>query len=250
MLIRPRGSWVPAAALLLLSAGPGAAATAKSPTPLDPPLDTGLLSPLSVAVAADGGVWYAENYAGLLHHRTAAGRVTTPVKAPGDLEIGAVSGLDGTVWYAVSGDGHKVGRLHELDPDGSGQLRDTVVTDLYAHERQANPDHRFSYGFRDLPPVRRPAAERRGGRRTEAGRRLIRSPRCRPTAPSMSPTPPPTRSPRSGQDTDHGRVIPPVRTTMTRGYAGGTTAGMHRRPRLLAEAVPRTWRRGRTGRST
>src|SRR4051812_491192 len=117
MSIRRRGSSLSSVALLLLVAAPGATA-APRPTPLD----TGLLSPLSVAVAADGGVWYAENYAGLLHHRATDGTVTTPVRTPGDLELSAVSELDGTVWYAVTGGGHTVGRLHELDPDGAGHM--------------------------------------------------------------------------------------------------------------------------------
>jgi DNA-binding beta-propeller fold protein YncE len=137
-----RGSSFVAAALLLAPAVPAAGAEPRSST-----LDRDLLSPLSVAVADDGTVWYAENYAGLLHRRSPDGRVTTPARAPGELELSAVGERDGTVWYAVTGAGHTVGRLHRLAPDGT----DVVEADLYAHERSENPDRRYRYGFRRLP---------------------------------------------------------------------------------------------------
>ena len=123
------------------------------------------LSPLSVAVAEDGGVWFSENYAGLLHRGLPAGRVTTPVSAPGNLELSAVGEHDGTVWYAVTGRAHTVGKLRRLEPDRT----DTVVADLYAHERRTNPDHVFHYGFRDLP-ASCAAALPRGGRTSYRGR--------------------------------------------------------------------------------
>lgn len=134
-------SFVLTALLLPLTAAPAAA------EPAPTPLETGLLSPLSVAAAPDGTLWYAENYAGLLHRRAPDGTVTTPVRAPGDLEVAAVSELDGTVWYAVTGAGHTVGELHRRAPDGT----DTVEADLYAHEQEADPDRGYRYGFRDLP---------------------------------------------------------------------------------------------------
>ncbi|QIG44125.1 ScyD/ScyE family protein [Nocardioides anomalus] len=141
-----RGSSLVAATLLLLTtAGPASGAPA---LPRERALDSGLLSPLSIAVAEDGTVWYSENYAGLLHRRGRDGRTTTPARAPGDLELSAVGERDGTVWYAVTGAGHTIGRLHRLSPDGS----DVVEADLYAHERSENPDRGYRYGFDRLPP--------------------------------------------------------------------------------------------------
>ena len=234
MSVRRRGSSF-VATLLLLTAAQGAAAQ-----PRPTPLDTHLLSPLSVAVAADGGVWYAENYAGLLHHRTAAGRVTTPATAPGDLEISSVSELDGTVWYVVTGGGHTVGKLHELDPDDSGRPTDTVVSDLYAHERRANPDHRFSYGFRDLP--RRCAARLpRGGRTAYPGRAETHPVASLPAHGAVYVADAAANAVTAvvaGTPTTVA-VLPPVRTTVTRAYAAANdfpdcTVGRD----YWAEAVP------------
>jgi hypothetical protein len=211
MSVRRRGSLFVQVALLLVTTAPAAAA-APRPTPLD----TRLLSPLSVAVAEDGGVWYSENYAGLLHHRTAKGRVTTPARAPGDLELSAVSELDGTVWYAVTGAGHTVGRLHERDPDGT----DTVVADLYAHEKQANPDHRFTYGFRDLP---RDCATRlpKGGRAAYRGKAETHPVASLPAHGAVYLADAAANAVTAVVDGTPTTVavLPPVRTTMTRSYA-------------------------------
>ena len=144
--MRRRPSFVCAGALALTLAGASGAGPA-SAEPRPTPLAGNLLSPLSLAVSGDGSVWFTENYAGVLRHRGNDGRVTTPAREPGDLELSGVSEEDGTVWYVVTGRGHTVGRLHELAPDGG----DRVVADLYAHERQTNADHDVRYGFRTLP---------------------------------------------------------------------------------------------------
>ena len=130
----------------LLAATALAAPASAEPRPT--PLAEGLLSPLSVAQGDDGTVWFTQNYAGTLERRDPDGDTAVVARASGDLELAGVTEEDGTVWYAVSGRGHTVGRLHRLDPDGT----DGVVADLYAHERDTNPDAGTTYGFRDLPP--------------------------------------------------------------------------------------------------
>jgi len=179
-------------------------------------LVSGLLSPLSVAVTQDGGTWYSENYAGVLHHRTARGRVTTPARAPGDLELSAVSELDGTVWYAVTGAGHTVGRLRRLDPDGA----DRVVADLAAHERRTNPDHVFRYGFRHLP---RACAARlpKGGRSAYRGRAETHPVASVPVHGAVYIADAAANAVTAvvGATATTVAVLPPVRTTMTRAYA-------------------------------
>src|SRR4051812_30477658 len=106
MCVRGPAGWLRRAALLMTAALTLLTATsAGAAAPHVTPLDHGLLSPLSVAVTGDGGVWYSENYTGLLHHRAPDGTITTAARAPRDLELSAVSELDGTVWYAVAGMG-------------------------------------------------------------------------------------------------------------------------------------------------
>jgi hypothetical protein len=210
-----RGSSFFPAVLVLLATASGAAA-APDPTPLD----TGLLSPLSVAVAADGGVWYSENYAGLLHHRDPDGTVTTPVRAPGELELSAVSELDGTVWYAVTGAGHTIGRLHERTTDARGRATDTVVSDLYDHERRTDPDHSFRYGFRDLPPdcaARLP----RGGRAAYRGRAETHPVASLPAHGAVYVADAAANAVVAVAAGTATTVValPPVRTTMSRAYA-------------------------------
>jgi hypothetical protein len=183
-------------------------------------LVSGLLSPLSVAVAGDGGVWFSENYAGLLHHRTEAGTVTAPARAPGDLELSAVSELDDTVWYAVTGAGHTVARLHRLEPAGGGERHDTVVADLYAHERRSDPDHRFEYGFRDLP-TRCRARLPKGGRSAYHGRAESHPVASLPAHGAVYVADAAANAVVAvvGGTMTTVAVLPPVRTTMTRAYA-------------------------------
>ena len=210
-----RGSSLVPAVLLVLGSGPGAVAA-----PRPEPLDTRLLSPLSVAVAEDGGVWYSENYAGLLHHRAPNGKVTTPFRAPGDLEVSSVSELDSTVWYAVTGAGHTIGRLREVTPAGPGHRSETTVTDLYAHERRTNPDHGFRYGFRNLP---RPCAARlpKGGRAAYRGRAETHPVASLPAHGAVYVADAAANAITAVVDgtATTVAVLAPVRTTMTRAYA-------------------------------
>jgi hypothetical protein len=201
-------------------------------------LAQGLLSPLSVAAGDDGTVWFTQNYAGTLERRGPAGRTTTVARAPGDLELAGVTEEDGTVWYAVSGRGHTVGRLHQLDPDGA----DSVVADLYAHERETNPDADVTYGFRDLPArcaAQLPEGDGRAVRRGPAETHpynLLRAHGAVYVADAAANA----ITAVSGPDVvTTVAVLPAVRTTMSRAYAEendlpGCTVGRD----YWAEAVP------------
>jgi hypothetical protein len=109
-------------------------------------LESGLFSPLTLDPAADGSVWYAQNFAGTLHQRTASGKVRTRFKAgkPGR-EVGAVSERRGSVRFAVSFENrHAV--LWGIGDSGKPRR----MADLMAHERRTNPDGRTTYGFSGL----------------------------------------------------------------------------------------------------
>ena len=88
------------AALALLGTG----APAPAAPAAERPVAQGLLSPLSLAVGADGTVYYTQNFAGTLHARAPGKKPRTLVTAkPGD-EVGGVSVRGRTVW-GVGGTG-------------------------------------------------------------------------------------------------------------------------------------------------
>jgi hypothetical protein len=179
-------------------------------------LATGLLSPLSLAQATDGTVWFSQNYAGLLQRLDPDGTTTTVVDAPGDLEVAAVSEDDGTVWYSVTGEGHTVGRLHQRAADGT----DTVVADLAEHERRENPDGAFTYGFRDLPRgCRVPASATRGSYAGLAETHPVASVRAYGATYVADAAGNDVLAVSAPDTVATVTAFPPVRTTMTAAYA-------------------------------
>lgn len=125
---------------------------ASTPAPAAPAAEKavaqGLLSPLSLAVAADGTVYYTQNFAGTLHARAPGKKKprTLVTAKPGD-EVGAVSTRDGSVAFAVTtATGQTSVRL--LDADRPKKVR--TLGDLDAFERRTNPDGKVVYGLRGL----------------------------------------------------------------------------------------------------
>jgi hypothetical protein len=108
-------------------------------------LTSGLVTPLSLDVAANGVSYLSENFAGLLAQVDHNGATTVLASAPGS-EIGAVSSRNGTVYYAVVAEDHSSSVLMSRAPDGTI----TQVADLWAHENSENPDAVNAYGFEGL----------------------------------------------------------------------------------------------------
>ena len=124
-----------AASLALVSgvAGPALAATPDE-------VATGLVSPLSLAVAEDGTVFVTQNFAGMLSE---AGQ-QAPIHSVDGAEVGGVS-IDGDVLTFVTTVMSQEGgsALWTLGPDGL-----TEVADLWAYEQSANPDADTTYGVK------------------------------------------------------------------------------------------------------
>lgn len=111
----------------------------------------GLVTPLSFAVADDGTVYAAQNFAGLLT-KAAPGEDPEVIYAdPKGREVGAISESGGVVTFATTGGTHKDpnAHLYTLTPGDEGYER-TKVANLFKYEKQNNPDAANKYGFAGL----------------------------------------------------------------------------------------------------
>ena len=152
------------------------------------------VGPLSVAVAEDGGIWYSENYAGLLHHRAPDGKVTTPAgRRPPRAEAVSVSAARSVRRHRGR---HTVGKLHRARRRRRRPRTAPWSPTSTPTSAGPTPTDVLRYGFREPPP--RCAAQAPPGRAAayQEGRRPTRSPRSGDTARSTSPTRPRTRSRR------------------------------------------------------
>lgn len=105
----------------------------------------GLLSPLSVAVGADGTRYFTQNFAGVLHKQRPGKKVRVLYTSKNHAEVGAVSERDGTVRFATTNGSRAF--LMGIRPGGSPRR----IADLSGYETRANPDRKVTYGFVDLP---------------------------------------------------------------------------------------------------
>ena len=130
-----------AGALVLPLASPGAAADHVSD-----PLAEGLIGPLGLSLAKDGGVYVAEAFAGTLTRINRDGTRSAVATAEG----GFLPGVDATrmaqAVYTVSGgteEGGPFAELRRIKPNGETPL----LADLFAFESEENPDADVHYGF-------------------------------------------------------------------------------------------------------
>lgn len=105
-----------------------------------------LVSPLSLAVDATGNSYVSQNFIGTLTRTSPAGKQTTVATAPQGDEIGAVSALGRTVYFAQGSQPEARFELMKLEPGGMP----TPIADLGAWEASMNPDQVNTYGFTDL----------------------------------------------------------------------------------------------------
>lgn len=151
--MRTRHLLAATAALALAGTTAGAALTSATAAPARAekatvtPVATKLLSPLSVAVAADGTRYFSDNFAGLLYKQTPGQAPTVVFKGPKKAEVGAVSVVGGALRFAVSQGNNEKGQVWTLDAAGQPVL----VGDTGKAEKKQNPDGKYRYGFRNLP---------------------------------------------------------------------------------------------------
>ncbi|MBO9524329.1 MAG: ScyD/ScyE family protein [Nocardioidaceae bacterium] len=130
-----------------LATGPAGAADATSPGDANRTavrtLASGLMSPLSLAVADNGTRYVAQNFAGLLQKQIPGKPAKTIYAKPNGWEVGAVSVRDGKVRFAIT-----KGTTALLL--GIDRGRRHVVADLARYEATRNPDRGVEYGFRNL----------------------------------------------------------------------------------------------------
>jgi DNA-binding beta-propeller fold protein YncE len=126
-----------------------ATATAAPAATVSPPLATGLVGPLGLAVGSGGTVYVAQSFAGTL---TAIDKNGTRTVAQED---GAgIAGVDargaGTLVYTTSAGSEEGGitaaSLKRVLPNG----RTRTLADVLGYEQEHNPDKVNSYGFEDL----------------------------------------------------------------------------------------------------
>ncbi|MFC6284957.1 ScyD/ScyE family protein [Nocardioides sp. GCM10027113] len=137
-----RRTLVPAAIAALALVG-GLSAPAKAGV-AEEPVVGGLITPLSLAIAPDGTVYVAQNFAGMLTRATPGAEPEVVYTAAEGTEVGAVSVSGGEVTFATSFMGRPQDtRLMRLGEGGSA----TEVADLWAFEKASNPDGGIRYGI-------------------------------------------------------------------------------------------------------
>lgn len=102
---------------------------------------TGLLTPLSVAMAPKGEIYFSQNFAGKLDIVGPDRKVKTIFSAQG--EVGAVSVRGARVTFAVTA---QTSTLRKME---RGKVSTTA--NLSAYETKYNPDGKQTYGVPDLP---------------------------------------------------------------------------------------------------
>jgi hypothetical protein len=173
LLMHPKHLVAAAAAVAIAGTAFGAPAVADdpSPKPLVSVLDRGLLTPLSLAVSDDGTVYYSENFKGTLLRKRPGKAPKTIYQASEGTEVGAVSVSDRGLRFATTffpeeqpperafakgepfaapakaADGGPSAALMGIGR--TGKVR--KLADLWAFEKNRNPDGDVVYGLRGLP---------------------------------------------------------------------------------------------------
>lgn len=143
-------------ATIALAGGTLAGGTASAEAPAKKPkvstLAKGLVSPLSLAVAENGTVYYAENFKGTLLSKKPGKKPRVVYQDQQGAEVGAVSERVGNLRFALTTspaeEGGEPGAFL-MGVGGSG--KPVRLADLYRYEKTKNPDAKVTYGFRSLP---------------------------------------------------------------------------------------------------
>lgn len=134
-----------AAAALLATAFPTASSAAKA----DPEVVAdGLVSPLSVAIADDGTVYVAQNFATLITKVAPGGDPEVIYADEGEREVGAFSIEGDVLTFGASIPAVDV-KMYTYTPTDEG-YEQTEIADLWAYEKAHNPDKVNTYGIAGL----------------------------------------------------------------------------------------------------
>lgn len=126
----------------------GASTPSTAAPAAEKPLAKGLLSPLSLAVADDGTVYYSQNFAGTLHVKEPGkkAKVLYTAKKQGT-EVGAIGEHNGAVTFALTSPKGQTS-VGLINTNKKNRVR--MLGDLDAFEKKKNPDGTVVYGLRGL----------------------------------------------------------------------------------------------------
>ena len=115
-------------------------------------LAEGLVGPLDLSVAPDGGILVAESFRGALTRVAKDGTTTTVASVPDGFLAGVDARRSPQRAYVASG-GFETNRPYTALVRVDHRGRTSRLADLLAYETEKNPDGRVRYGFRGLEPA-------------------------------------------------------------------------------------------------
>jgi hypothetical protein len=138
--------------VLAVTAAPAAANRShhSSPPVLSPPVATGLAGPLQLAVARNGTIFVAQDFAAILTRIARDGGRTDLASNPGGEIAGVDVGKRGAVYYTTTNQdaqGNTIASALNVLKHGTS----SQVADLFAFESANNPDQVNTYGFESIP---------------------------------------------------------------------------------------------------
>lgn len=114
---------------------------------LSDPIATGLVGPLQIAIGPQQSVYIAQSFAGVLSIVTEDGQTDIPMPGIDGIDVRGRRVMFTTRADGEPGDEGFFATLERLKRDGTS----TTVADLWAYEREQNPDQVNSYGFETIP---------------------------------------------------------------------------------------------------
>ena len=130
----------------VLITGPARAGEAQEAQPRVTTLASGLLSPLSLAIADNGTRYFTQNVAGLLNRQRPGQRPKVIYANTDGFEVGAVSEDNGRLRFALSKNNRR-GTIMAMPRRGG---KPYAIANLGKYERNTNPDGDVTYGFRKI----------------------------------------------------------------------------------------------------
>lgn len=140
-----------AAALTATALGGPAGAADPAGKPKTQVLVKGLVSPLSLAVASNGTVYYAQNFTGTLMKKKPGSKPTDVYQGPAGAELGAVSERGGTLRFALTFSDEEGNPSEAVLMGKTGGGKATALADIRQYEENKNPDAGATYGVPDAP---------------------------------------------------------------------------------------------------